>query len=206
MEDLAVSTDLTDWSDLGGGAAGADPCRDGTCHPVDPGDCPAPHGPHDPPAALDRWVRRAWGRCTGPGSTARASDADLDHVVPWREDGSGGPTCSCNLELKSRRFHLVKHGTDRQTWRNDDDPSAVPWTRRWQQHRCCEGSAHWRSPLGVDHVVRRRRPALPAPRFRPVSWPPSPPDAQLPVVPLVPLVAERAGRALADAFPDEPGF
>lgn len=196
-EDDVLGDPLDDdsgWTDS------TDPCRDGTCRPLDPDECPAPDGPHDPPAALDRWVRRAWGRCTGPGSTARASEADLDHVVPWREDGSGGPTCSCNLEPKSRRFHLVKHGTDRQTWRNDDDPSAVPWTRRWQQHRCSEGSAHWRSPLGVDHVVRRRRPALPVPRFRPVSWPPAPP------APPLPEVEGRSAPAVADSFPEEPTF
>lgn len=182
---------------------GDDPCADGTCSPVDPADCPVTRvggGAHDPPTVLARLVRRAWDRCTGPGSTRRVSRADLDHVVAH---AAGGPTCACNLDPKSRRWHGLKHGTDRVRWRSATAAAPAPWRRRFQHWRCDHGSAHWVTPLGRSHVVRPRRPAEPVGRFT---------RLQAPVRVLGPGVglAELAGTTRTTAptvtFPDEPGF
>ncbi len=172
-----VESLLTDGGGEGGDDDG-DRCAAGLCTPVDPADCPLAAvggGPYVPGAAQARHLQRLWGSCTGPGSTVRAALSDLDHVVPHRDDGSGGPTCGCNLTPKSRRWHLTKSATDPGTWTNPADPAAleVPWTRRWEQWQCTDGTAHWTSPLGVSHQVRPRPVAQPAGRYRRVHPVPS---------------------------------
>lgn len=174
-----------------------EPCASGTCSPVDPGDCPVTRvggGAHDPPAALARLVRRAWGRCTGPGSTRRVSRTDLDHVV---SHAAGGPTCACNLDPKSRRVHLRKHGTDREQWRSASKDAPAPWQRRFRNWRCDHGSAHWQTPLGRSHHVRPRRPAEPVGRFA---------RLQAPVRVLTPSAVPVEAPAPPVTFPDEPCF
>src|SRR5699024_7208083 len=35
--------------------------------------------------------------CVFPWCTRKPARTDCDHTVAWKPDGSGGPTCSCNL-------------------------------------------------------------------------------------------------------------
>jgi hypothetical protein len=182
---------------------GDDPCADGTCSPVDPADCPVTRvggGAHDPPPALARLVRRTWGRCTGPGSTRRASRADLDHVVAH---GVGGPTCACNLDPKSRRWHGLRHGTDRERWRSATAAAPAPWQRRFQHWRCDHGSAHWVTPLGRRYAVRPRRPAEALGRFARLQ---APVRVLGPGVGLADLTGTSGAVPAPSALPDEPCF
>ncbi|MGQ7351617.1 hypothetical protein ACUN7V_13235, partial [Quadrisphaera oryzae] len=166
--DLTSVTDLDDVGDPVEANELADPCQAGTCEPVDPAACPVSRiggGPHDPPEALRRHLIALWGTSTGPGDRLPAGKADLDHVTAWGHlPGQGGPTCACNLDPKSRRAHRRKHAGDPRT------AADVAWSARWQHWRCAAGHAHWRSPLGIDHVTRPRRYTDPIPRYR--AWAP----------------------------------
>ncbi|MGQ7352727.1 hypothetical protein ACUN7V_18905, partial [Quadrisphaera oryzae] len=171
IQQLPRPPDLDTHPDVGDAGEPADPCQAGTCEPVDPTTCPLGAiggGPHDPPEALRRHVTALWGTSTGPGERLPAHQADLDHVTPWGQlPGQGGPTCACNLDPKSRRAHRRKHAGDART------AAGVAWSARWQHWRCSAGHAHWRSPLGLDHVTRPRRYTDPIPRYR--AWAPPPP-------------------------------
>ncbi|TNM64272.1 hypothetical protein FHN55_14640 [Streptomyces sp. NP160] len=108
-----------------------------------------------------------WGTSTGPGDRLPAHRADLDHVTPWGSlPGQGGSTCGCNLDPKSRRWHRRKHAGDARS------AASVPWSARWQHWRCSAGHAHWRSPLGLDHITRPKPYTDPIARYRPWAPPP----------------------------------
>ncbi|UAL30982.1 HNH endonuclease [Nocardioides rotundus] len=95
--------------------------------------------------------------CTRPARdfSVHGHDADCDHIEPWRQDGSGGETCTCSLAPVCRTHHRYKthHG--------------------WSYQRLDETTYLWRSPHGLlflrDHTGttpagdllprRRRRPA-----------------------------------------------
>ncbi|PWJ55233.1 hypothetical protein SAMN06264364_104156, partial [Quadrisphaera granulorum] len=168
----------------------ADACAAGECEPVDADACPLSAiggGPHDPPAALRRYVTALWGTSTGPGDTLPAEQADLDHVTPWGPGpGQGGPTCACNLDPKSRSTHRRKHAATA--------PDA-PWSARWEHWRCTAGHAHWRSPLGIEHVTRPKPYTDPDPMYR--AWAPPPRVT-------APDTFQQAKPALT--FPEEPSF
>ncbi|WP_158548482.1 HNH endonuclease signature motif containing protein [Blastococcus sp. TF02A-26] len=74
---------------------------------------------HDPPAALDRFVRLRDRRCRFPGCRARARTCDLDHRREWPH----GPTTHANLCCLCEHHHRLKHQAP--GWRFDvpDDPA-----------------------------------------------------------------------------------
>ncbi|MGY1738208.1 DUF222 domain-containing protein [Geodermatophilus sp. SYSU D00684] len=66
---------------------------------------PAAREAHDPPPALDRFVRLRDRRCRFPGCRARARACDLDHVRRWPD----GPTAHANLCCLCEHHHRLKH-------------------------------------------------------------------------------------------------
>jgi hypothetical protein len=82
--------------------------------------------------------------CVFPGCGRPARACDLDHIVAWRADGTGGATTSWNLAPLCRGHHRLKtHG-------------------RWTYRRLTWTSFEWTSPTGRTHTVdltdKRRRP------------------------------------------------
>jgi hypothetical protein len=61
------------------------------------------------PSALDK--ERVWLRdrhCVFPWCERVARRCDCDHGVPFAADGTGGPTCPCNLAPLCRHHHRLK--------------------------------------------------------------------------------------------------
>ena len=77
-----------------------------------------------------RWLREAiWARDTAvrdPDGTTPVRRADLDHIRPWHDDGTGGPTSVANLQPTGRRWHNHKTST------------------AWTVHRARDGTVIWR--------------------------------------------------------------
>ena len=93
---------------------------------------------HAPPPKLDRFVRARDQRCVFPGCNRSAARADLDHRVPFRADGSGGPTAAANLSALCRHHHRLKTHTG------------------WSYVAETDGTLTWTSPNGRIFPVRRR--------------------------------------------------
>jgi hypothetical protein len=91
-----------------------------------------------PIPGLDRFVRGRDRTCLFPGCRQPADRADLDHHVPHRADGTGGPTSAANLGALCRHHHRIKTHT------------------RWQVSRGEDGSVQWTSPTGHVHREHRR--------------------------------------------------
>ncbi|MEJ5867594.1 DUF222 domain-containing protein [Pseudokineococcus sp. 5B2Z-1] len=84
-------------------------------------------GPYAPTDACARWVRTRSPRCQAPGCRTPATRCDLDHRTPR---ATGGPTCSCNLDVLCRRHHLAKHhfGWKAVPMTDDARDPALTWT------------------------------------------------------------------------------
>ena len=97
---------------------------------------PRTHG-YRPTAAQQRVLDRRDRTCTFPGCGRPAARSQLDHLDPWRPDGTGGPTSTANLHCLCQHHHRLKHDG-------------------WHPTRHPDGTTHWTSPRGLEHV---RRPA-----------------------------------------------
>ncbi|MFC6851139.1 HNH endonuclease signature motif containing protein [Aquipuribacter hungaricus] len=92
-----------------------------------------------PSTAMVQLLRARDGTCRFPTCRRRASACDLDHVVPW----PAGQTSTDNLAVLGRHHHRLKH---RAGWSVRLDP---------------DGTLHWRTPAGIDHVSPGRRLGMP---------------------------------------------
>jgi hypothetical protein len=60
-------------------------------------------------------------KCTAPGCSRPAADADADHTIPWPE----GPSCECNLGAPCRYHHRNKQAPG---WRLEQpEPGVMTW-------------------------------------------------------------------------------
>jgi hypothetical protein len=61
-------------------------------------------------------------KCTAPGCSRPAADADAGHTIPWPE----GPSCECNLGAPCRYHHRNKQAPG---WRLEQpEPGVMKWT------------------------------------------------------------------------------
>ncbi len=96
-----------------------------------------------PTEAMKRTVKARDGRCRFPGCTVAATFCDLDHVQPWKKDGTGGATTVGNLICLCRRHHRTKQQP------------------RWSVRMLPGGTVEWTDPLGrqrITHPVNHLRP------------------------------------------------
>lgn len=90
---------------------------------------------HDPPPWMAEQVRLRDRHCVFPWCERDSRRCDLDHIAPYRDDGSSGQTDPDNLAPLCRRHHRCKtHG-------------------RWRYRRNHDGSYSWRSPQGATYLV-----------------------------------------------------
>jgi hypothetical protein len=76
-----------------------------------------------PSARLAHLIKIRQPRCGFPGCGRPASDADLDHTIPYHR---GGRTCECGLAPLSRHHHHTKQAPG---WRLDQpEPGVMIWT------------------------------------------------------------------------------
>jgi hypothetical protein len=97
--------------------------------------CPDAVDQHDPPAWMRELVILRDGHCVFPWCPRDARACDLDHVVPYEEDGPPGQTRPENLAPLCRRHHRCKT------------------SGRWRYRRRPEGSYEWTGPPGRRFLV-----------------------------------------------------
>ena len=78
-----------------------------------------------PPPRLRELVTARNVTCRNPVCGQPAWRADLDHTQPWAPDGTGGPTCACNLGGRCRRDHILKQ---HPRWRFTQAGGDFRWT------------------------------------------------------------------------------
>jgi hypothetical protein len=98
------------------------------CHPADA----APEHGYTPSQALADFVRCRDLTCRFPGCDRPATEADLDHTIPY---GDGGATHASNLKCLCRLHHLVK----------------TFWG--WRDQQLPDGTVIWTSPSGHTYVT-----------------------------------------------------
>ena len=92
--------------------------------------------------------------CVFPWCTRPARRCDCDHVEPWRDDGTGGQTCACNLAPLCRSHHRLK---THSSWTYTPlEPGSYLWTspHGYQYLRDHHGTLD----VSPDVVARRQRP------------------------------------------------
>lgn len=83
--------------------------------------------------------------CIFPFCNAAAWKCDVDHSEPWKPDGTGGATCTCNLANLCRRHHRVKT-------HSDNLPTMSGEHSRWTYVSLGGGEYFWRGPRGLSFV------------------------------------------------------
>ena len=91
------------------------------------------------------------GHCIFPRCQVDARSCDLDHTIPYDENGPPGQTRPENLAALCRRHHRAKT------------------TGRWRYLRTPDGDYLWHGPYGTSYLVTpapRRHTARPSARAR----------------------------------------
>lgn len=108
------------------------------------------------PTELRRYLRVRDEVCRFVGCTRSAAHCDIDHTIPWAEDGE---TIEANLAHLCRGHHRLK---ERNRWKIQHDPGGV---------------LKWTSPTGrvyetrpATHPIGRRRPRVGAPPRVMTDW------------------------------------
>ena len=91
---------------------------------------------HDPPGWMRDLVILRDGQCIFPRCTVDARSCDLDHTIPYDENGPPGQTRPDNLAALCRRHHRAKT------------------SGRWWYLRTPDGDYHWQGPHGTTFAVR----------------------------------------------------
>ena len=90
---------------------------------------------HDPPPWMRALVILRDRHCVFPGCARAAEDCDLDHIVPYDENGPPGQTSPEKLACLCRGHHQLKTHAG------------------WLYERARHGTSVWTSPLGRVYVV-----------------------------------------------------
>ena len=90
---------------------------------------------HDPPGWMRDLVILRDGHCIFPRCQVDARSCDLDHSIPYDENGPPGQTTPENLACLCRRHHRAKT------------------TGRWRYLRTPDGDYQWHGPYGTTYLV-----------------------------------------------------
>ncbi|RFA09220.1 hypothetical protein B7R54_08265 [Subtercola boreus] len=99
---------------------------------------------YKPPADLDELIRLTHTHCTFPHCPETSATADLDHTIPWNNQGT---TDLRNLSPLCSSHHKVKHHTE------------------WNIQQTPDGTITWTSPAGHQYTVDPTPLAPPEVRF-----------------------------------------
>ena len=101
---------------------------------VHPGQAP-PEPRYRPSKKLADFIRCRDMTCRFPGCRAPATEADIDHTIPWPH----GPTVASNLNCVCRRHHLLK-----TFWGGENG---------WRDRQLDDGTVIWTAPDGQEFVT-----------------------------------------------------
>ena len=90
---------------------------------------------HDPPGWMRDLVHLRDGHCVFPRCQVDARSCDLDHTIPYDENGPPGQTRAENLACLCRRHHRAKT------------------SGRWRYMRTPDGDYLWHGPYGTTYLA-----------------------------------------------------
>ena len=93
---------------------------------------------HDPPPWMRDLVHLRDGHCIFPRCQVEARSCDLDHTIPYDQNGPPDQTRPENLACLCRRHHRAKT------------------TGRWRYLRTPDGDYTWHGPYGTTYLVTDR--------------------------------------------------
>ncbi len=93
---------------------------------------------HDPPPWMRDLVVLRDSHCIFPRCQVDARSCDLDHTIPYDDNGPPAQTRPDNLAALCRRHHRAKT------------------SGRWQYRRTPDGDYHWHGPYGTTYLVTER--------------------------------------------------
>lgn len=96
---------------------------------------------YTPPEKTKEQVQLSHSTCVFPFCTRPSHRCDADHTIPWKPEGEGGATCTCNLVSLCRTHHRLKtHG--------DNAPPGSGEHNTWSYTCLGEGEYYWSGPRG----------------------------------------------------------
>ena len=100
-------------------------------------------GAYRPSERSHELVQLAHESCVFPFCTRPSHICDADHTIPWKEDGSGGATCTCNLAPLCRTHHRLKtHGDNAPS--TDGEHNTWAYTHLGGEEYYWNGPREWR--------------------------------------------------------------
>ncbi|HLR57183.1 MAG TPA: HNH endonuclease signature motif containing protein [Beutenbergiaceae bacterium] len=100
---------------------------------------------YQPPRRAREHVQLSHDTCAFPFCTRRAHQCDTDHTEPWKPDGTGGATCTCNLAPLCRTHHRLKTHAD-------NSPVTSGKHSAWSYVHLGDAEYYWTGPRGMQFI------------------------------------------------------
>src|SRR5690625_4079415 len=109
---------------------------------------------YTPTARISDQVRLRSESCIFPFCNRPAWRCDVDHAEPWKPDGEGGATCTCNLAPLCRSHHRLKTHSDNLP--TGDEAAPAGKHARWTYVHLGEDEYFWKAPRGLRFIKSRQ--------------------------------------------------
>ena len=100
---------------------------------------------YQPPRRVREQVQLSHNTCVFPFCTRRAHGCDTDHTEPWKPDGNGGATCTCNLAPLCRTHHRLKTHAD-------NAPVTSGEHSNWSYVHLGDAEYYWTGPREMQFI------------------------------------------------------
>src|SRR5699024_5235010 len=100
---------------------------------------------YQPPRRVREHVTLSHSGCIFPFCTRPAHVCDIDHTEPWKPDGTGGATCTCNLAPACRTHHRLKTHAD-------NAPVTSGEHSKWSYVHLGNEEYYWTGPRGMEFI------------------------------------------------------
>ena len=109
---------------------------------------------YTPTDRISDQVRLRSESCIFPFCNRPAWRCDVDHAEPWKPDGEGGATCTCNLAPLCRSHHRLKTHSDNLPTGEEAAPAGEH--ARWTYVHLGEDEYFWKAPRGLRFIKTRQ--------------------------------------------------
>src|SRR5690625_1650869 len=109
---------------------------------------------YTPTDRISDQVRLRSENCIFPFCNRPAWCCDVDHAEPWKPNGDGGATCTCNLAPLCRSHHRLKTHSDNLP--TDEEARPAGEHARWTYVHLGEDEYFWKAPRGLRFIKTRQ--------------------------------------------------
>lgn len=102
-------------------------------------------GGYTPPSRAQEQAVLSHDGCVFPFCIRPAHVCDIDHTTPWKPDGTGGATCTCNLAPLCRTHHRIKTHAD-------NAPETSGEHSKWSYVHLGGHEYYWTGPRGLEFI------------------------------------------------------